>query len=76
MLSDTEIMRRLKAVRYSSRLERNARRAISMNGIATKAGISREYLHMIVSGQRPLTARGRVILSQVLTCEHKGGVGS
>ena len=69
MLSDTEIMRRLKAVRYSSRLERNARRAISMNGIATKAGISREHLHRIVSGQRSLTAKGRDILSQVLTCD-------
>ena len=66
MLSDDEILRRLKTIRHSPSFERNARRATSMNGIATASGLSREYLHRLANGSERLGPRAREALSRVL----------
>ena len=54
MLSDQAILKHLRAIRYSPSIERNARRALSINGLATQAGLSRCHLHDIAAGRRPL----------------------
>ena len=72
MLSDKEIIQRLKAVRYSSSSERYARRATSINGIAKAAGISREYLFRLLKGE-PIGSPAREKLSLVLTSEWMNG---
>jgi len=66
MLSDAEIMRRLRAIRYSDRSERQARRIQSINGIAREAGMPRPYLFEIVSTGR-LGSLSREKLSRVLS---------
>lgn len=68
MLSDAEILRRLREIRHSSRTERYARRAVSMNAIAQSADLSRCHLHDIAAGRRPLGPISRHALSQALTC--------
>ena len=65
MLSDQAIINHLKAVRYSSKLERNARRATSINGIARQAGLSRCHLHDIAAGRRPLGPLSRQRLADL-----------
>jgi hypothetical protein len=65
MLSDAEIIRRLRIIRHSSTFERNARRAPSINGTANAAGVSREYLHQIING-KPIGRYARPKLSRVL----------
>ena len=69
MLSKAEIVQRLRIIRHSPRRERNARRAVSMNGTATAAGISREHLHRIVNGTRSPSLQLQAELSRVLTCD-------
>jgi DNA-binding phage protein len=66
MLSDNEILRRLRAIRFSPRSERLARRATSMRGIALEAGIAREHIHKVASGKYPLRAPTKAALSAVL----------
>ena len=66
MLSDAEIVRRLRAIRLSPASERYARRAPSMNGIAVAAGISREHVHAISNGTARLARRSRECLSKAL----------
>jgi hypothetical protein len=61
MLSDQEIVRRLKAIRFSTRSERQARRAPSINAIAKQAGLARPYLFEIIStGRLGSTARAKL----------------
>lgn len=48
MLPDHEIIRRLRSVRHSSQNERNARRAISINGLARQAGLTNAALYEIL----------------------------
>ena len=67
MLSDAEIVRRLRAIRLSPASERYARRAPSMNGIAVAAGINRVHVHDIASGKARLGRRSRECLSRALT---------
>ena len=67
MLSDNEILRRLRAVRFSSQFERCARRATSLRGIAIESGLTREYLHLLSAGKRRLGERARVALSDTLS---------
>lgn len=68
MLSDDEIRRRLRAIRHSSRHERNARRAPSINATAAAAGLSRETLYCIARDE-PIGQRARRELTRVLTCQ-------
>lgn len=63
MLSDAEILRRLRAIRFSPRAERLARRAVSMRGIALDTGLSREFLHRVAAGQKRLGKASRTALS-------------
>ena len=67
MLSDQEIIRRLKTIRFSSASERNARRAPSINAIAKQAGLSRKALYEVTTtGRLGSIARGK--LTRVMTC--------
>jgi hypothetical protein len=72
MLSDAEIIRRLRTIRHSPSRERYARRAPSINGIAKAAGISREYLFRLLKGE-PIGSPAREKLSLVLTSERMNG---
>jgi AraC-like DNA-binding protein len=67
LLPDDVILRRLRTIRHSSQHERNARRALSINAVATASGLSREYLHRLANGSERLGPRSRLLLSQVLT---------
>jgi len=72
MLTDYEITRRLRMIRYSSRHERQARRARSLRSIAAESGIQIDYLYRVLSGQRHLTDRLRQHLSLVLSDKVEG----
>ena len=72
LLSDHEIIRRLRMIRYSSRHERQARRITSLRSIATASGIQIDYLYRVLSGQRHLTDRLRQHLSLVLSDKVEG----
>lgn len=63
MLSDNEILRRLKAIRFSSRTERAARRATSIRGLAIETGLSREFLHRAAMGKKNLGKASKEALS-------------
>ena len=71
-LPDDVIMRELKRIRYSSRHERQARRARSLRSIAAESGIQIDYLYRVLSGQRHLTDRLRQHLSLVLSDKVEG----
>ena len=67
MLSDQEIIRRLKAIRFSSTRERNARRAPSINAIGRQAGLSRKVIYEVTNTGR-LGSIARAKLAPVITC--------
>ena len=69
-LSDAGIIKRLRAVRYSSTRERNARRAISINAIAKQAGLSRNAVYEVITKDR-LGAVSRDKLGFALTCHEE-----
>jgi hypothetical protein len=67
MLSDQEIIRRLKTLRYSPQGERCARRAPTLNQVTETAGLSRAHIYTIIrSGS--LGAEARLKLNKALTC--------
>ena len=68
MLPDDEILRRIRIIRHSSKHLRNARKAPSINGLATAANIARCHLHDLEAGRRNLGPVSRAALSQALTC--------
>jgi hypothetical protein len=68
MLSDEEILRRLRAIRFSPTHLRNARKAPSMNGLATKVGLTREWLFRLTSGA-PIGPETRSKLSAAFTSD-------
>ncbi len=68
MLSDAEIVRRLRIIRHSPQHLRNARKAPSINGLATAANLARCHLHDLAAGRRNLGSLSRAALSQALTC--------
>ena len=49
-LGEAEIRRRLQAIRFSSKHERNCRRAISINAVAQAAGLSRISIYAYTNG--------------------------
>lgn len=67
MLSDDEILRRLRAIRHSPTRERYARRVVGINTVAVVAGIHRVQVHHIASGASRLGRRSRIGLSKALT---------
>jgi hypothetical protein len=67
MLSDDEILRRLREVRHSPQASRNARQAVSINGIANAANLSRCHVHDLQAGRRALGPISRLALSEALT---------
>jgi hypothetical protein len=71
-LPDDVIMRRLRMIRYSSRHERQARRAPSLRDIATRSEIQIDYLYRVLSGQRRLTDWLRERLSITLSDKVEG----
>ena len=71
-LPDDVIMRRLRMIRYSSRHERQARRAPSLRDIATRSEIQIDYLYRVLSGSRRLTDQLRQRLSIVLSDKVEG----
>lgn len=73
MLSDDEILRRLKAVRNSPQHERNARRILSINSISQRTGINRTYIHNIIAGSAKIGPANRRKFSDVLTCHDREG---
>jgi hypothetical protein len=68
MLTDDEIRRRLREIRFSPVADRYARRAPSMNGIAKAAGVARENLHRIVNGATIWPGQ-REKLSRFFSCD-------
>ena len=66
LLSREEILRRLRTIRFSSRRERLARRALSLNHVAVEAGLTREYLHMLASGKRRIGSGAQTAISRAL----------
>ncbi len=76
MLPVAEIVRRLRIIRHSPQAERYARRIPSMNGVATAAGLSREFIHKIAEGTRVPSPRAAAALSDALTCGQNEGVGT
>jgi hypothetical protein len=71
MLSDAEIIRRLRVIRQSLKNERYARRIQSVNAVAVQAGLNRTYVHALIAGTRNLGPQTRGKLSVVLSC-HQG----
>jgi hypothetical protein len=66
-LPDDEIIRRLRIIRYSSRHERQARRAPSLASIAARSLVRSDHLYRLLTGQYRLTDRLRQRLSLVLS---------
>ena len=74
MLSDDEIIRRVRSIRLSSAFERNARRLPSINGLATAAGLTPQTIFRISNGS-PLSKHSRERLQQALTYNSEGRFG-
>lgn len=67
MLSDDEILRRLRAIRFSPSHLRNARKAPSINALAAQAGLSRKALYAAANtGEMGATVRAKLI--GAMTC--------
>ena len=64
-MTDEEIFRRLRTIRHSSKHERNARRALSINAVATMTGLSRVAIYEVLRTGR-LGPRSRPALSKAL----------
>lgn len=67
-MTDEEIFRRLRAIRFSPVTERNARRAPSINALAKQAGLSREVVYEVIRTSH-LGRNARARLTSALTCE-------
>lgn len=67
MLSDAEIVRRLKALRYSPQGERYARRAPTLNSVTEASGLTRVHVYNIIR-TGSLGAEARLKLNQAFTC--------
>jgi hypothetical protein len=68
MLTDAEIVRRLRFIRYSSRADRYGRHIQSINAVALAAGLNRRQLYRVANGE-PIGDRARVALSHALSCD-------
>ena len=66
MLSDQEIIRRLRAIKFSPQGERYARRAPSLNAIVQASGVTRQQVYQVISGYG-LGPKSRARLSRALT---------
>ena len=71
-LPDDVILRELRRIRYSSRHDRQARRAPSLASIAARSLVRTDHLYRLLTGQRHLTDRLRQHLSLVLSDKVEG----
>jgi hypothetical protein len=71
-MTDEEIIGAIKAVRYSSTAERNARKRLSMNAIAKSVGVSPNYLYELCKGA-PIGRFSRQRLSEFFTSQQNDG---
>jgi hypothetical protein len=74
MLSDQEILRRLRTIRFSSDTERNARRSPSLNAVITASGLGRTFVYRIIREGKGLGPRSRARLSEALEPVHMSSV--
>ena len=75
MLSDAEIVRRLRIIKHSPQHDRCARRTPSLNAIANAVSITRMQIYRIIRGD-PLGPRSRSELNRVMTCNEMTGARS
>jgi hypothetical protein len=59
IMTDEEIVRRLKTVKHSSQFERLAKRLPSINSIANETGFTTRWIYLVIAGDRPLTKASR-----------------
>ena len=74
MLSDAEIVRRLRAIRQTPASERYGRRSISINATAKAVGVSRMQVYRYIKGET-IGRRVRQELSRFLACHDESGAG-
>lgn len=67
MLSDQEIIRRLRAIKFSPTMDRYARRAPSLSAIIRAADLTKQQVYAIIAGREGLGPKSRSRLQQVLT---------
>ncbi len=75
MLSDDEIVRRLRVIRHSPTHYRNGHQAPSINALSALSSLSRKQIYRICQGE-PLGPRSRAELSQALSCDVMTGARS
>jgi predicted transcriptional regulator len=71
MMSEADLVRAVRSIRYSSKRLRNQRRAASVHGLAKAAGLDRLTVYNIAATGRmsPETANKlRAVLGPTLTC--------
>lgn len=68
MLSDQEIVRRLRAIRFIPAPERYARRAPSLNAVIKRSGLSKVQVYAIATTGTGIGPKSRAGLSRALTC--------
>jgi hypothetical protein len=68
MLSDEEIVRRLRVIKHSSQTDRRRQRGETMLGLAKSTGIARSYLHRIADKSLNMGPRTRGRLQAAFGC--------
>lgn len=71
LLSDAEIVRRLRMIRHTPAAARQGRTTRSLTSIARDAGFSPEHVFRLTNGYR-LGPRARIELSRVLSLDIDG----
>jgi hypothetical protein len=71
MLTDDEILRRLRTIKATSHLDRCARLSPSLNQIASLSGLTRRHLYYLLDGTRKLGPTARSKLSRSFACAEK-----
>jgi hypothetical protein len=67
LLDDAEIIRRIRSLKQSDRLARNARLLPGFHTLARLSGLRRETLYMMADGTRGIGPRSRAKLQKALT---------
>jgi hypothetical protein len=73
-MTDDDILRRLREVRYSSKDDRLKKRALSFSDIARDTGISRDHLERIANDRMNIGPKTRTALRQYFVSDCKDGV--
>jgi hypothetical protein len=67
MLTDDEILRRLRTIKATSHLDRCARLLPSINQVAAASGVCKQHLYLVINGTAKIGPRSRPKLSKALT---------